>query len=389
MSISSATPNRALAHGRALAPDLARGAMLLMIALAHAHMYLSGHRTGFRGYDVDGGPIDRIVTGVQVSLVDGRAMPMFAALFGYGFVRIATKQKGPWSRTRRLLRRRSRWLLVFGFCHALLLFFGDILAAYGLVGLLLVGVLRWRDRTLLVFAGCWLVVHSAVIAFNGIQIVTNGGPADAMATADPLSAIGTRLALWGVLTPMYVIELLVPFLLGVWAARRRPLEEPHRYVAALRTTAALGVGLAVVGGLPLALLDAQVWTGAPAALTVPAYVVHGLTGIAGGLGYAALVGLVAHRTGAAAGPVVTAIAACGQRSLTCYLLQSVAFVAVFVPYAGGLGTQVGTATASGIAVLTWLATVVFADALRRSGRSGPAERLLRRLTYGAASRQRS
>ena len=35
---------------RALAPDLARGLMLLLIALAHAHMYLSGHEAGFRGY---------------------------------------------------------------------------------------------------------------------------------------------------------------------------------------------------------------------------------------------------------------------------------------------------------------------------------------------------
>jgi uncharacterized membrane protein YeiB len=355
--------------------------MLLMIALAHAHLYLSGHLTGFRGYAVDGSPLDRIVTGVQVTLVDGRAMPMFAALFGYGFARIASKQAGDWPRTRRLLRRRSRWLLAFGFCHALLLFFGDILGAYGLAGLLLLGVLRWRDRTLLVFAGLWLVVHGAMITFNGIRIATHGGPADAMAAADPLAAIGERLVLWGVLTPMLLIELLVPFLLGVWAARRRLLEEPHRHVAALRTAAVTGIGLTVVGGLPLALLDARIWTGAATAPAVLAYVVHGLTGIAGGLGYAALVGVVASRA-AAPGRVVTALAACGQRSLTCYLSQSVVFVAVFVPYAGGLGTRLGTAAASGIAVITWLATVVLADALRRFGRNGPAEWLLRRLTYG-------
>ncbi|WP_238412582.1 DUF418 domain-containing protein [Saccharothrix deserti] len=359
-----------------------------MIALAHAHMYLSGHRTGFRGYAVDGGTLDRVVAGVQVALVDGRAMPMFAALFGYGFVQIASKQAGDWPRTRRLLRRRSRWLLAFGFGHALLLFFGDILGAYGLAGLLLVGVLRLSDRALLVFAGLWLVVHGAVITFTGMQIATHGGPVDAMAAADPLSGVGERLVLWGVLTPMLLVELLVPFLLGVWAARRRLLEEPHRHVTALRTAAVIGIGLAVVGGLPLALLDTQVLTGAPAALTVPAYVLHGLTGLAGGLGYAALVGAVAAHV-AAPNRIITALAACGQRSLTCYLLQSVVFVAVFVPYAGGLGTRLGTAAASGIAVVTWLATVVLAEALRRNDKNGPAEWLLRRLTYGRATSVRS
>lgn len=97
----------------------------------------------------------------------------------------------------------------------------------------------------------------------------------------------------------------------------------------------------------------------------------------GGLGYAALVGLVAVRE---EGPVVTALAACGRRSLSCYLAQSVVFVAVFVPYAGGLGDDLGTAASSGVAVVTWAGTVAFAEALRRAGRPGPAEALLRRLT---------
>ncbi|MEU4447259.1 DUF418 domain-containing protein [Actinosynnema sp. NPDC050801] len=381
MSTSSATLPRPLAGGRALAPDLARGAMLLMIALAHAHMYLSGHPTGFRAYAIDGGTLDRVVTGLQVALVDGRAMPMFAALFGYGFVQLTGKQTGDWRATRGLLRRRSRWLLVFGCCHALLLFFGDILAAYGLAGLLMVGVLRWRDRALLVLAGAWLLVHTGAALVNGMRIAEFGGPSGMVAATDPVTALGERVTLWGVLTPMLVVELVIPFVLGVWAARRRLLDEPHHHVPVLRVTALAGIGLAVLGGAPLALLDAGVWTRAPAALSVPAYVLHGVTGLAGGVGYAALVGLVAARV-TRPGRALTALAACGRRSLTCYLLQSVVFVAVFVPYAGGLGTEAGTAAASGIAVLTWLATVALADVLRRVDRGGPAEWLLRRLTYG-------
>ncbi len=73
--------------------------------------------------------------------------------------------------------------------------------------------------------------------------------------------------------------------------------------------------------------------------------------------------------------------------MSCYLLQSAVFVALFVPYAGGLGTRLGTAAASGIAVATWLTGVVLAELLRRVGRQGPAETLLRRLTHGSPTKK--
>ncbi|GAA0224787.1 hypothetical protein GCM10010492_23690 [Saccharothrix mutabilis subsp. mutabilis] len=78
--------------------------------------------------------------------------------------------------------------------------------------------------------------------------------------------------------------------------------------------------------------------------------------------------------------MVTAIAACGRRSLSCYLAQFVVFVAVFVPYAGGLGGRPWGRRRPPVAVVTWAGTVAFAEALRRAGRAGPAESLLRRLT---------
>ncbi|WP_394615322.1 DUF418 domain-containing protein [Lentzea sp. JNUCC 0626] len=358
---------------RALAPDLARGVMLLLIALAHAHMYLLPQTTGFRSYALDGSTLDMVVTGVQITLVDGRAMPMFAALFGYGFVQIAARQGDD---ARRVLRRRSVWLLVFGCAHALLLFFGDILAAYGLLGLLFAGAVRWKDRSLLVFAGLWLVVHGAATALAGLQIAEFGGAAGLASATDPVTAMIDRLMSWGVLTPFLLVDLIVPFLLGVLAARRKMLIEPHEHQKALRAIAFGGIGTAVMGGFPLALVDTGVWNGAP---EVALYVLHGLSGVAGGLGYAALMGVLAVRL--TQGPVVRALAACGERSLTCYLLQSAVFVAVFVPYAGGLGSRLGTAAASGIAVLTWLATVATAEVLRRNDLNGPAETLLRKLTY--------
>ncbi|TDD14587.1 DUF418 domain-containing protein [Nonomuraea diastatica] len=371
---------------RALAPDLARGLMLLLIALAHAHMYLSGHEAGFRGYALDGTALDKVVAGAQILLVDGRALPMFAALFGYGLVQLANRQLAvgrSWPQVRTLLRRRSLWLLAFGFCHALLLFFGDILGAYGLVGLALLGFIRREDRVVLRAAAIGSALHVVVLFGFGLLTVSAPKGDTPAAMADPIEATVMRLIGWSGMTPTYFAASVVPaFLFGIWAARRRVLEDPVVNRRLLSRVAGVGAALAVAGGVPLMLIDTLVWT--PSDLVaVSAYALHSVTGIAGGLAYAAIIGLVAgRRRRGHPGPLTRALAACGQWSLTCYLLQSVIFVALFAPYAGGLGTRVGDAAASGIAVMTWLATVALAALLAPGGRRGPAEAALRRLTYG-------
>ncbi|MGW8378557.1 DUF418 domain-containing protein [Streptomyces sp. ODS28] len=391
MSTSPTVPAGAVPLARrSLAPDLARGAMLLLIALAHGHTYLSGHQVGLHGYALSGGGLDRVAAGVQIALVDGRALPMFAALFGYGLVQIVRRQEASgreWPHIRRILRRRGWWMIAFGACHALLLFSGDILGAYGLVGLLLAGFVRRSDRAVLRAAGGFLagyVVMSAAYGWLTVAPETD----DALDMAATVQAAALRLVVWIVsTTAVLLVHVIPPFLVGIWAARRRVLEEPVRHRALLRRTAATGLAAALLGGLPLALTGARLW--APSdAVAVSAYVLHSVTGVLGGLGYAALVGLVAGRVthgGSAPSRPVRALAACGQWSLTCYLLQSVAFVALFAPYAGGLGTRIGGAAASGIAVAVWLSTVALAATLAPRGHRGPAETALRRLTYGTRS----
>ncbi|WP_205327815.1 DUF418 domain-containing protein [Glycomyces sp. YM15] len=382
VDVRSATP----VGQRSLAPDLARGAMLLLIALAHAHMFICHEQTGFRGYAVDAEPFERLLTGAQVLLIDGRALPMFAALFGYGLARLADRQArtgAAWPETRRIVRRRSAWLLAFGFAHALLLFFGDILAAYGLVGLVFTGLLVARDRTLFKVAALVSLAHIGVLVLLGLSAEAADHRTEQPTTiADPLVALAMRLMTWSALTPtFYLVSILPAFVLGIWAARRRVLDEPGRHRRLLTRTALWGIVISLVGGAPLMLAETRLWEPETAA-AVSAYALHSVTGLAAGLGYAALIALIAARQAdRTPGPLTRALAACGARSLTCYLLQSVAFVAIFSPWAAGLGTQLSDAAASGIAVAVWAATVAIAAAMARTGTRGPCETLLRRLTY--------
>ncbi|MFC9115965.1 hypothetical protein ACFTWN_21805 [Streptomyces sp. NPDC057092] len=111
---------------RALAPDLARGFMLLFIALANSHYFLRGTSV-LGGYPRDGSLVDSAVTWLISTFVDGRAFPMFGLLFGYGVARIVSRQEDSTPRSvRRLLWRRSLALVVIGSLHALLLYVGDM-----------------------------------------------------------------------------------------------------------------------------------------------------------------------------------------------------------------------------------------------------------------------
>ena len=108
---------------------------------------------------------------------------------------------------------------------------------------------------------------------------------------------------------------------------------------------------------------------------------HDATGVLGGFGYAALIALIAARIKDRRSPSVLAIAATGQRSMTCYLMQSVVWALAVTPFLLDLSGTLTVATTALLATATWLATVVVADRMRRSGLRGPFETLIRRVTY--------
>ena len=151
---------------------------------------------------------------------------------------------------------------------------------------------------------------------------------------------------------------------------------------ALRVTAVVGIGAAVIGAQPVALMIAGATT-VPAADSLAVIgPLHDSAGVLGGFGYAALIALIAMRLGPAVGGVTRAIAATGQRSLTCYLVQSVAWAIMFTPYLLDLSDDLTVASTALLATLAWAGTVVLADWMRRTGRRGPFEVLIRRATYG-------
>lgn len=415
-------PTTALTRGpvqaaeRSPAPDLARGFMLLLIAIANTPYYLWGREMSF-GHPADGSAVDMVTDFLIITLVDMRTYPMFAFLFGYGMMQLYNRQVSsgtPEAAVRRLLQKRNVLLLVFGFVHAALLWMGDVLGAYGLAGLLMVWLFfKAKDVTLVVWTWVFGVLLTVATVFAVIgayfagqipaddpraqEIATDFAPTTAsMAVESYLDSIGERLSWWTIGTiGQGLLMLVVPMmlLLAFWAGRRRILETPGEHLPLLRRVAVVGIAIGWLGPLPAALDHIGV-------LAVPDhaawvfYFVQILTGFFGGLGYVALFGLLGHRVAlrrsgppsgnllATDGLFVGAVQAVGKRSLTSYLLQSVLCAPILTAWGLGLGEHLTSWTMLLYAVAVWAITVAFAVWQERTGRRGPAEVLLRRLTYG-------
>ena len=302
-STSTLTARRgpATTRERALAPDLARGAMLLLIVLANTPYYLWGLDHGMVfGHPTSGSAADRAVQAVMMVTVDLRTYPMFAFLFGYGIVQLAGRQQAagtPEPLVRRLLRRRHWWLVAFGLVHAALLWEGDILGIYGLVGLVTCWLfLRRRDVTLrvwsvvllvLMLVGTALVVLAAVSVSDVLTVEEAGSGPDvgnAIANPDYLASVGDRLTTWGILLVLQgALTLVIPLvvLLAFQAGRHRVLEEPERHLPLLRRVAVGGVAVGWLGGLPSA-LDHLGVVDVPDAVSWALFPVHATTGMFAG-----------------------------------------------------------------------------------------------------------
>ncbi|CCH33155.1 DUF418 domain-containing protein [Actinosynnema sp. NPDC047251] len=392
---------------RALAPDFARGLMLLLIVLSNTVFYLWAAPQGPSGWHpVEDGTVDRAVQFLMIVVLDLRVYPLFAFLFGYGMMQLYLRQSAAGTPGRAalvLLSKRSVGLLVFGFAHAALLLAGDILGSYALAGVVLGWLfLRRGNRALAVWSGiavAVLVLTSLVPALLAIaggdlgpdQFTAGESTTAAYAAGEPdyLASMWTRLRTWSVVT--FAGGLLsfaghAAMLLGFLAARHRVLEEPHRHLTLLRWTAVLGVAVGWLGGLPAALGNLG-YLDVPAAALTDTGALHGLqtgTGLAAGLGYVAIFALLANRMSdrAKRNPAVVAVTAVGKRSLSCYLAHSVLFAPVLAAWGLGLGEKLTSATMALFATAVWLVTVFGAYALERAGRRGPAEVVLRAVMYG-------
>ncbi|WP_394215125.1 DUF418 domain-containing protein [Brachybacterium vulturis] len=399
---------------RAGGPDLARGVSLLGIALANMVGWLHGQEWTVLLKQREGTGLDRFVDVLIALLADNRGFPLFAMLFGYGIGMLYRRSRDRGQSVRGFILRMGRRHLVLlgiGLAHAILLFSGDILIGYAIVGMFVV-LLISRHRFALPLAGVLTLPALGVWGWIDGTIGLTGQSGYAAASA-PSYLASLEIRAGGALREVALaavsdVALLAPMALGAIAARIHLLEQVEANRDLLTPMMRWGLLSGLLGAIPLTavlVLDPAHARLDSAAVLGVLGVVHQFSGLAGALGLAAAAALLAERvrrrgpqqdsasprgsSTSLTGAAVRGIEALGTVSLSAYIAQSALYLALFPPYTLDLGARVGSAGAAGIAVLGWLVMIPLAVMLHRHGRRGPLEVVLRRLAGSSTGRSRT
>ncbi|MFD3415912.1 DUF418 domain-containing protein [Streptomyces cyaneofuscatus] len=372
--------------------DALRGFALCGIFLANVLVMsgLDGLGGGSAGPTASG--LDQVAHWLVMALVQTKFYLLFSFLFGYSFtlqMNAAERDGAPFAP--RMLRRLLG-LFVVGALHAVLLYPGDILTTYALLGLVLLAARAadparmWRAalRVYGVVAALYLLLGAAValagtgegdggLAASAAELTTayRGGPADVVrANMDAWSDILAGLLMMGGM-------VVAAFLAGFVAGRRRLLADtgtPDR-TARLRRICLWGLAVGLPGGV---LMAAGTVGPLGARWEIPMFIVGMLTAPALSAAYAC--GLLLWFTTPRGARLAARLAPAGRMALTNYLTQSLVMALVFTGYGAALYGRVGAAAALGGALLFYGFQLAASTWLMSHHRLGPVERLLRAVT---------
>ena len=401
----------AVTQPRILAPDVARGFTMLGIAVANATtawLYISPDTPGSTaGGVVNNSILDKIAIILGSIFTHVRGLPMFATLLGYGVGMIAMslqRRNYPPKKARLVLIRRYFFLAIFGILHLSLLFFGDIMFVYGVMGIILALLYRFKDKTLLIITGVLGTLGLILAAIMTIGVSAEGASSRTevmtsfIQTLSSPDSYATLVSHAFTSLSFQIGNLLTGFLfffpvmiLGMVAARHNVLGQPEKYKTLLTRFAIVAVIISFGVGIPLGLAEIGVL---PENTVLHLQSLNQVAGIWAGPGIVASIALAtlslqrridaahASSTGYPLPVPLQALIALGKRSMTGYLLQSILFVLLTSTFTIGLGRGQGAWEATLIAILIWAITLVIAYALEKANLRGPFEVVHRRLSYG-------
>ncbi|MEU7728122.1 DUF418 domain-containing protein [Streptomyces sp. NPDC040724] len=372
--------------------DALRGFALMGILLVNALMMAGPY--GLGGVtDPGASAFDRTVEGVVQTFAVGKFYLMFSFLFGYSFtLQLASAERAGTSAVPRLLRR-SLGLLVLGVLHAVLLYTGDILTTYAVLGLILIAARNCTPgaalRAARILYGCLSALLLLVGA--GTLLMSDAETAEADAElaeglpeliagyrGDASSVVRTNI---GELPDQFLAALLLSgfvmaaFLIGLHCGKRRLLADTGHHLVQMRRI--LLVGAAV--GLPGSLFAALTVSG----LLGPRWSTFSqMVGVvaAPGLTAAYICGMLLLMRTARGARIAAVFAPAGRMALTNYLSQSLIMALVFTGYGLALYDRLSPAVVVLGALLLYAGQLVLSTWLTARYRYAPVEWLLRTIT---------
>ncbi|WP_274564936.1 DUF418 domain-containing protein [Streptomyces spiramyceticus] len=375
--------------------DALRGFALLGILIVNITYLASAHHgTGLEDPSFDS-PADHATRYLVATFFEAKFFLLFSFLFGYSFTLQARSAARGGARFSRRFLRRLAALFALGALHAVVLFPGDILTTYALLGLVLLTARNTRPRNAVKTAVVlFTVTATGYLMLSFAQYAAGGGGMDAASAAahaqqatdalrgSPGSVIGAHLEQLPDVAFLLVFfqapAALAAFLLGFAAGRHEVLADATRYQPVLRRLQQTGY--------PVGLAGAVVY--AHASLEHPGTPYHlaalGFDVVTAPLLAAAYAATVLRLTATARGHRLTALLApAGRMALTNYLTQSLLCALLFTGFGAALVGRVSPPLVTGIALTLFTCQLVACRWWLHRHRYGPVEWLLRAATNAA------
>ncbi len=345
--------------------------------------------------------IDRIVRFLQYLFIDGKFYTLFSLLFGIGFSIIISHASERGANGFRIFYRRMIILAMIGCTHLMLIWSGDILLLYAVLGMLLPLFRNMSDQKILITAAVMLllpVMVDGVAELTGIFIAkypydkwwhyagvygiteNNFGIwlRDASSYADVHQFLmqGAWERMYEFIDGNRYFKVMGLFLIGFMIGRHKIYADLQAHKLFLKKAALWGCSV----GIPLSVLYAISGMGSHPFGNTFHTILYTLSVYPLGFAYAALVGLFCMKH--THWIVWRWFAAPGRMALTNYISQSLIGMFLFYGIGLGFGAGVGLGDTELIAIGVFSFQIIFSMSWLKVFRFGPLEWIWRMLTYG-------
>ncbi len=385
--------------------DILRGFALLGICLANAGVFsLFIFQKPEQLALFPTADADRWLNYFHFAFIDGKFYSLFSLLFGIGFSIIFFQKNSGTKKGLYFFYRRLFFLMLFGLAHSFLLWDGDILFFYAIVGTLLPLFRNCSNKTLITLAiflllfpllldilkiisdGKWNISHPFYTVATGID-KKNGVTEDNISTWLIIHNSYKDLLAWNHsgfwwswqlrLDSNRVPKVLAMFLLGLCIGRIKFYEHINENRLLLRKIQLWCLGIGIPAGIAHAYFYAD-GKALPALAGLWDTISYTLNVAPLSIGYAATIALLYSKKVY----WLEWLQPVGRMALTNYIAQTIFGIAFYYGIGAGLGSNIGQTYFMPVAVCFFLIQVLYSRWWMRYFNYGPLEWLWRQLTYG-------
>jgi uncharacterized protein len=364
------------------------------------------------------GPADLASWLLSFIFIDGKMRGLFSFLFGASMLLVIEKAEAKGEDAARIHFRRMLWLLLFGLIHLYLIWFGDILTGYALIGMIAWFLHGLSNRAMVRLGIALLLVQ--LLVFVGLAFGASGlsaaaaAPGAAPETVEEWRSLeqdfgllagaplAQKLAVYtggygGILADrvadnawmpikglfMFGWETLAYFLFGM-AGLRTGFLRGDWSAAAYRRTMLIGFGIGIPAYAVLAWLLIRDDFSVPMVFAVA----MAATVPFRPLMVAAIAALIIVLAARSRGALLGRIAAAGRAAFTNYLGTSLIMTTLFYGYGAGLFGRLSRAELWLVVLPMWALMLLWSKPWLDRFEYGPLEWLWRSLSRGAVQRMR-